>query len=291
MPKYNIDYSNTIIYKITRNDSKITDLYIGHTTNFVQRKYSHKENCVNKKSSNYNCKLYEIIRNNGGWDNWKMEIVNFFNCKDHNEARQKEQEYFILLNANLNSIEPFPTPKQKTTNTIKKIVPEKIYCEKCNIYFNNNKLYETHLLTKKHLKSKDEQPVYNFFCSICKFGSCKISNYNSHLTSTKHKQNTLINDSVNIYQNKKKFTCNCGKEYLDRTGLWKHKKKCIIDNSATNISTKEKSNTCNETNKEDNNTILLDMIKQLQEVNKQILAQQNQIEHFVINTLSSGKQI
>ena len=49
MPKVDIDYSNTIIYKIVCVDPLIKDLYIGHTTNFVQRKYAHKQTC-NKRS-------------------------------------------------------------------------------------------------------------------------------------------------------------------------------------------------------------------------------------------------
>ena len=96
-----IDYSNTIIYKITCKDTQVTDVYVGHTTNFVQRKYSHRQNCKNN-----NCKLYEVIRANGGWSNWSMDIINFFNCKDLYEARIKEQEYFLLLRATLNSNEP-----------------------------------------------------------------------------------------------------------------------------------------------------------------------------------------
>ena len=43
MPKDTIDYSNTIIYKIYCNDSSVTDIYIGHTTNFIKRKYQHKK--------------------------------------------------------------------------------------------------------------------------------------------------------------------------------------------------------------------------------------------------------
>ena len=69
MSKINIDYSNTIIYKITCNDVNINDVYVGHTINFVQRKHAHKQNCINEKSPNYKCKLYEAIRNNGGWSN------------------------------------------------------------------------------------------------------------------------------------------------------------------------------------------------------------------------------
>ena len=80
MPKVIIDYSNTIIYKIYCKNPDIKDLYVGHTTNFVQRKHSHKQNCVNSNSVCYDMKVYKTIRNNGGWDNWNMEIVNFFNC-------------------------------------------------------------------------------------------------------------------------------------------------------------------------------------------------------------------
>jgi len=254
MPKCEIDYSNTIIYKITCIDTKITDVYIGHTTNFVQRKHSHKGNCSNEKADNYKCKLYETIRNNGGWTNWKMEIVNFFNCKDHSEARQKEQEYFILLNANLNSVEPFPKQKPKINNVLKHVVTQPIYCEKCNVYLNNAKLYEIHTNTKKHINKQNNIILNNkFFCEKCNFGTCKISNYNSHLTTSKHKQNTFICNSVNICQKEKKFMCNCGKEYLDRTGLWKHKKKCsfishtnennvlINENEDTNLINENKS--------------------------------------------------
>ena len=111
MPKTLIDYSNTVIYKITCNDTSVKDVYVGYTTNYVQRKYAHKQNCINSKSTNHKCKLYSIIRANGGWTNWTIEIVQLFNCNDLYEARLKEQEYFILLKATLNSIETMPKPK------------------------------------------------------------------------------------------------------------------------------------------------------------------------------------
>ena len=150
MPKTDIDYSNTIIYKITCKDMAIKDVYVGHTTNFVQRKHTHKQSCVNVKSNNYTCKLYEVIRDNGGWNNWKMEIINLFECKDQYEARKKEQEYFISLNATLNSIEPMPTPT--SIIHIKNKKKELYFCATCNIYCNNSKTLEEHNTTKKHLK-------------------------------------------------------------------------------------------------------------------------------------------
>jgi hypothetical protein len=122
MPKKNIDYSNAIIYKITCKDTDNKDVYVGNTTNFVQRKHAHKQGCINPKSPNYDCKLYNTIREKGGWNNWKMEIICLFNCCDHYEARIKEQEYIVSLNANLNSIELMPKPKKQTH-----------ICDVCNV--------------------------------------------------------------------------------------------------------------------------------------------------------------
>ena len=82
MQKEQIDYSNTLFYKIFCKDVSIQDLYIGHTTNFVQRKSAHKQSCVNPKSANYKLKLYKVIRENGGWTNWQMDIIAYHHCKD-----------------------------------------------------------------------------------------------------------------------------------------------------------------------------------------------------------------
>jgi hypothetical protein len=98
MPKVEIDYSNTVIYKIVCKDpliADVSDVYVGHTTNFVQRKYAHKQTCNNIKSPCYNLKLYKTIRDNGNWANWDMTIINNYNCKDHLEAKQKEQEHLL----------------------------------------------------------------------------------------------------------------------------------------------------------------------------------------------------
>ena len=128
MPNVNIDYSNTIFYKIYCMNQEITDKYIGHTTDFVKRKYSHKQSCNNH---NNNCKLYNIIRENGGWNNWKMEIIAFHDCENHYEARKREQQYFEEYNATLNSIEPLPKHKVITTNNQSKSNHGGQKCKKC----------------------------------------------------------------------------------------------------------------------------------------------------------------
>jgi hypothetical protein len=232
MPKLEIDYSNTIIYKITCIEPTITDVYVGHTTNFVQRKYSHKQNCTNQNTANYKCKLYEVIRNNGGWENWKMEIINFYNCHDHYEARKKEQEYFISLKATLNSIEPFPKPKPKPEpKESLNIVLEKnvSYCDKCNINCHSLKLLEIHNETKKHKKSvnilgpteKSTESSKTFHCEICDYYTSKRSQYERHQLTLKHK--FLLNPTK---KSSPHIVCECGKEYRHTSTLYAHKKKC-----------------------------------------------------------------
>ena len=98
------DYQLNCIYKITCKDETITDCYVGHTVNYNLRKTSHKNK--SKKISDksyYNYKVYEFIRSNGGWDNFKMEIVEHYPCDTYDQAVIKEQEYITSLNATLNT--------------------------------------------------------------------------------------------------------------------------------------------------------------------------------------------
>jgi hypothetical protein len=223
MPKTEIDYSNTIIYKITCKDKTITDVYVGHTTNFVQRKHAHKQSCLNSKSANHTCKLYEVIRTNGGWENWKMEIINFFNCEDNYAARKKEQEYFIELKATLNSIEPLPKPKVIQKNN--KIIDVKPNLN-CNIQSDSlNSL-------NKHIKiigqsTTNEQNTTKLTCELCHIKCCRPAEMNRHLSTRKHKRNESVHNlEVNLIA-KKIYQCLCGKKYNTHSGLWKHKKLCV----------------------------------------------------------------
>ena len=112
MPKNPTDYSETIIYKLVCKDSTIKDIYIGHTTNFVQRKNSHKISCCTVDSVNYNRYVYQFIRNNGGWDNWSMIQVQVCNLKNKREAESTEHFWIEKLAATLNSNKPFAMCKE-----------------------------------------------------------------------------------------------------------------------------------------------------------------------------------
>jgi len=238
MPKTVIDYSNTIIYKITCKNQTVTDVYVGHTTNFVQRKHAHKQSCINIKSTNYTCKLYEVIRNNGGWSNWQMEIVNFFNCSSHYEARIKEQEYFVLLNATLNSIEPLP-PKPITAV----VKPESI-------------------------QTVDNDNKYN--CINCNYSTCRESQYNRHLFTVKHKS---IQEKYKKLVTENASVCHCGKEYKNYSGLWRHKKKCSQQPVATPPAEPELTNSLPPPH---DNVMIFELLKQNREF-KDLIIEQNKI--------------
>lgn len=102
MPIKAVDYSNTVIYKLVCNDLNIKDIYVGHTTKFRKRKYSHKTSCCNEKDTHYKLKVYQTIRENGGWENWSMIEIEKFPCKDGNEARARERHWYEELKATLN---------------------------------------------------------------------------------------------------------------------------------------------------------------------------------------------
>jgi len=105
MPAKVIDYSKTIIYKIVCNDLAITDLYVGSTTHFTRRKNEHKCRCNGgTKKSEY--KIYQTIRNNGGWLNWTIVQIEEFPCANGNEARARERYWIEELSAKLNIVIP-----------------------------------------------------------------------------------------------------------------------------------------------------------------------------------------
>ena len=60
------NYANTVIYKICCKNTDITDIYVGHTTDLIKRRYSHKTRCCNPNDDKYYYHVYEFIRNNGG---------------------------------------------------------------------------------------------------------------------------------------------------------------------------------------------------------------------------------
>ncbi len=165
--------------------------YIGSTTDVKRRKIQHKYSCNKIKNREYNKKLYKYIRENGGFDEWEMVILDEFNVFSITSKKIVNYENrFINAFDALNKLNSRPeygctyaerniTGKiWREKNKDKKIENDKIYYdnnkEKINnqrkIYYNNNKgeikkkNREYHHTNKEKL-NEDRKIKIN--CEIC----------------------------------------------------------------------------------------------------------------------------
>ena len=196
MPKTKIDYGHTIIYKISCKDSKVKDVYVGYTTNFIQRKYFHKNNCVNHVATNYDDRLYAVIRKYGGWENWKMENVHVCNCEDYNAAKKMVQEYAVTLRSTLNY-----TILTSSDILLPIMVTETAKpCENMKI------------------KTKNPKSPPCYVCNICDYITSNKKDFNKHINTIKHINNQKSPEHIMV--------CECGKTYANRASLFNHRKVC-----------------------------------------------------------------
>ena len=77
--------------------------YIGSTRNMVERRRTHKSCCNNQNSPAYNQKKYQTIRDNCGFENWRLVILEIMENTTKLEAEMKEEFHRVELRAMLNS--------------------------------------------------------------------------------------------------------------------------------------------------------------------------------------------
>lgn len=103
-----------IMYKIQPLNHELNFSYIGHTSMFNIRKNQHKKNTTNTKDhKHYNLKIYQTIRDNGGWDAWEMIEIEKYKCSTKLEARMREQQLMVEHNTNLNTCKSFITEEER----------------------------------------------------------------------------------------------------------------------------------------------------------------------------------
>jgi len=131
---------NYTMYKILPKNATLDYCYIGHTNNFAFRKQQHKAPCIDTSHSKAHIKLYETIRNNGGWDEWEMIELEKFNDKTKLEARIREQELIKEHSANLNMLSAYITEDERQAN--KKAITEKFRTENKEYLAEQTKKYK-----------------------------------------------------------------------------------------------------------------------------------------------------
>ena len=154
-----VNYSKGLVYKLCCNDTNITDIYVGSTTNFIRRKCTHKSACNNENDKHHNIHVYKFIRNNGGWDNWSMILLREYSATNKKRLERKEHKYIVKLKATLNYRIPTRTPEQ-SYETNKQVMNERkkeYYKVNKDVILNRNKAYRE---TNKQVISEQKKEFY-----------------------------------------------------------------------------------------------------------------------------------
>ena len=70
-----------------------------------------------------------------------------------------------------------------------------------------------------------------YFCKVCDYSTSKKSQYDRHLLTSKHLKKTNTDPILTNLGPKSstgEFICECGKNYKHKQSLYNHKKKCIF---------------------------------------------------------------
>ena len=198
MPKQPIDYAIQPIsfYRFVCNDVNIKSCYVGHTASFRHRKSCHKSICNNPKSKSYNLLIYQTIRTNGGFDNWRMLEISSQMCVSKRDAEMKEQTYMEELNAVMNSQRAYTSQEQRAEHQVEynkknatKIAEQQAEYNKKNAVKIAEQQAEYN--KKNAVKIAEQQAEYN------KKNAVRRAEYNKN-------NRTLLNEKQRAYRAKSK---------------------------------------------------------------------------------------
>lgn len=203
-------YQNGMIYKLCCKDTNIEDIYIGSTCNFSKRKHCHKNSCNNINNKCYNCYKYKFIRDNGGWDNWDMILIESYPCNNKLELHKKEREYIENLKPSLNS--EIPSRQRKEYDNIYYINNKNEISKQKKEYYKNNKE------KIKEYREENKEKIKEYY----KNNKDKINERNKEYRENNKDKVKEINK---IYRenNKIKITCECG-AIITKVNKSKHEK-------------------------------------------------------------------
>ena len=217
--------------------SNMKKYYENHKEEIKQKVKEYKENATymvskeviaerNKRAYQKRKEIYKIIRKNGGWNNWDMVEIATHNCKNFTEARIKEQEYYQLLKATLNSNCPYKlrTKKADISNHIPNPIPNHIPNHIPNPIPNHIPNHIPNPIPIPNDKKLDDLKTPTQFCCLkCDYNTTRKLNYERHIQSNKHKHKL---EALPIKV--EGFKCICGNTYKYSQGLSKHKNMCEL---------------------------------------------------------------
>ncbi len=142
----------TTYYKLCHSTDDTKEFYIGSSDDIDARISCHKSSY---KSGHQQRKLYGYIRRNGGFDNWKFEILEEVVGEQKYDKLLKEAEYVRILKPTLNSNMPGNTSWD---------VEATYLCGRCGITLKRKQQskngVKSHHKTKKCMNSNN-RPIIN----------------------------------------------------------------------------------------------------------------------------------
>ena len=129
-----------LIYMIECKDSAIREFYVGSTL----KTYSYRRNCHKSASKVIKTKLYNFINNNGQWNNWNVNVIEYVYVKNKKELRLHEQSWIETLLPTLNDRKAYISHNKSNINEKARQV---VQCSNCD------KTY-TKCVKSRHQKSK-----------------------------------------------------------------------------------------------------------------------------------------
>jgi hypothetical protein len=137
-------------YKIKHSVDETKECYISSTDNIKRRMNEHEG--AYKRSRLLQSKLYTYIRKNGGWDEWKFEILETKLCETAYQRYMRESELIKQHNATLHTYD-------KGSHAINYEDDRKQICGRCGITLHIRDTSKANL--KKHhntVKCKKSPP-------------------------------------------------------------------------------------------------------------------------------------
>jgi hypothetical protein len=149
--------------------------------------------CNNENDKRYNLKVYECIRENGGWDNWDMIMIEECLLDNIFQALAKERFWMEQLQATLNS--RVPNRQQTEYN--------KIYREQ-----NKDKIKEQ--LENYKETNRDKLNKYNqIYREENRDNKAKYREINREKLNEQNKLYYEKNKEIISNRDKQKYTCDC----------------------------------------------------------------------------------
>ena len=184
------DFSNSVIYHIRNKETKHV-IYVGSTTNFQQRKITHKFCYNNEKHKEYNKSCYVFIRENEGWDFYEVIPIEFLKLENKTQlaiAEQVEIDKQYNLKNNRKSHRTEENKKEYMKEYLKEYMKEnkEKIAEKHKEYYEENKEEINKKSRQYHKENKEtitekhkEYSKEKVECPNCKY-KCNRSSLKRH---------------------------------------------------------------------------------------------------------------